>query len=229
MTPRQLDDPRHCRLPFYVVETECHAADLVRRPGETEHVLPERRRGCGVVISNTGRRAAVRNAFFHALTRRIEVRSGGRGFNNIGGPIPPGGAAKHEFLPLDRFNMCFENLSLPGYATEKLVEAMWARRIPIYWGDPLIAQQFNPASVLNVSDFENEERALEHVERIDRDDALYARMLAEPFFRGNVPNAFYNLQRQADFLRDAVESSAPPVSRRRRLSIGRWRIAKRMH
>lgn len=229
MTPRKLDNPEHCQLPFYVVGTECDDVDLVKKPSEADAVLAEKRHGCGAVISNTGKKAVYRNSFFHKLAQRMDVKSGGRGFNNIGGPIPPGGKAKHEFIRRFRFNFCFENLSFPGYATEKLVEAMWARCIPIYWGDPEIAAQFNPRSFINVSDFDTEEAAIDRILEVERNDVLYKEMLQEPFFHGNQPNEFFDLDRYADFLRSTVESTEPPVARRRRSWFGRWRLAKRMH
>jgi len=228
MTPRKIDDPRHCRLPFYVVGTECNAIDLIKAPDDAEQVLRQTRHGCGVVISNTGKKASYRNQFFHKLSNRIEVHSGGRGFNNIGGPIPSGGVAKHDFLRRFRFNMCFENLSFPGYATEKLVEAMWARCIPIYWGDPEIDVQFNPQSFINVSDFATEEAAMDRICEIENDDQSYLAMLKEPFFPDNQPNEFFDLDRYARFLRSAVESESCPVSGGRRF-FGRWRVAKAMH
>jgi len=229
MTPRKLDDPRHCWLPFYVVGTECDAGDLVKSPAEAECVFAEKRRGCGAVISNTGKKASCRNRFFHKLAQRMDVHSGGRGFNNIGAPIAPGGSAKHEFIRQFRFNLCFENLSLPGYATEKLVEAMWARCIPIYWGDPEIAAQFNSRSFINVSDFDTEEAAIERILQVDGDDALYMEMLQQPFFHANQPSEFFQLDRYADFLRSAIDTADPPAARRRRSWFGRWRVAKRMH
>lgn len=228
MTPQKLGDSRHCQLPFYVVGTECDAGDLIKQPHEGKSVLAEQRRGCGAVISNTGKKAVYRNHFFRRLSARLDVQSGGRGFNNIGGPIPPGGKAKHDFLRRYRFNMCFENLSLPGYATEKLIEAMWARCIPIYWGDPTISEQFNPRSFINISDFETEDAAIEHILKVDRDEDLYHAMLNEPFFHHNRPNEFFDLSRYATFLRTAIESDTPPVSRDRKI-FGRWRIAKGMH
>lgn len=228
MTPRKLEGSRHCQLPFYVVGTECEARDLIKQPGEAEFVMAEKRRGCGAVISNTGKKAVYRNHFFKKLSAHIDVHSGGRGFNNIGGPIPAGGKAKHDFLRCYRFNMCFENLSLPGYATEKLIEAMWARCIPIYWGDPTISEQFNPRSFINVLEFETEEAAIEQILKIHCDNDLYFKMLNEPFFHENQPNHFFDLSRYANFLRTVVESDAPPVSKARKF-FGRWRLAKGMH
>jgi hypothetical protein len=230
MTPRQIDHPRHCRLPYYVVGCECNAEDIIKQPGEAEAVLAQNRHGCSVVISNAGRRAQYRKDFFLKLRERIPVHSGGRSFNNIGGPLPPGGKPKHEFLSRTRFNLCFENKSLPGYVTEKLVEAMWARCIPIYWGDPGIVAEFNPDSFINVHAFESEAACLDRIEEIERNDDAYLKMLQAPFFHGNKINDFYDLNRYVAFLRQVVEADITPNARRKQgIRLGRWKLAKRMH
>src|SRR3989442_12361365 len=85
-----------------------------------------------------------RNAFFHRLSRYKKVDAGGRAFNNIGYRVPGGPWGKIEFLKRDKFNIAFENASLPGYTTEKIVEAMAARDPPLYRGNPPIHREFNP-------------------------------------------------------------------------------------
>lgn len=229
MTPQTLSNPRHCRLPYYVVGCECNADDIVKQPGEADAILQQQRHGCSAVISNIGKRAKYRREFFLKLRQRMPVYSGGRGFNNIGGPIPPGGQPKHEFLVKSRFNLAFENKTLPGYATEKLVEAMWARCIPIYWGDPDINQEFNPASFINVHDFASEAECLERIVEIEHDDDAYRAMLEQPYFHNNQINHWYDLDRYASFLRDAVDADIVPNAKRRTPLRGRWRLAKRMH
>jgi alpha(1,3/1,4) fucosyltransferase len=230
MTPRQIDHPRHCRLPYYVVGCECDASDIVKRPGEAEQILSENRHGCGVVISNIGKRAQYRKDFFYKLQERIPVFSGGRSMNNVGAPLAPGGNSKHAFLRRYRFNLCFENKSLPGYVTEKIVEAMWARCIPIYWGDPAIAEEFNPDSFVNVHAYNNETACLNHIEELETNDHAYFNMLSAPFFHGNEINTYYDDNRYINFLRSAIEENITPNAKRSKLiSTGRWKLAKRMH
>ncbi len=59
------------------------------------------------------------------------VNSGGKTFNNIGGPIND----KIKIFSNHNFNIAFENSSYPGYVTEKITDAFIANTIPIYWGD----------------------------------------------------------------------------------------------
>jgi len=59
-----------------------------------------------------------------------------RAFNNIGYQIPGGPLGKIQFLKQYKFNIAFENASLPGYTTEKVRRGDAARCLPIYWAIP---------------------------------------------------------------------------------------------
>ena len=232
MTSRQLEDERHCRLPFYVVGTECDAEDLIKKPDEGDLVSAENRKFCAFIVSNTSKKASERVLFFQRLQKEYKkVDSGGRAFNNMGCRVPPGGQAKHDFIRKYKFNLCFENKSIPGYITEKLVEAMWARCIPIYWGCPSVGKEFNTKSFICRHDFETEEAFIRRIKEIDQDDEAYRAMLSEPFFHKNTPNAYFDLERYERFLRKAVETDIKPVCQRRKFwhfVAGRWRLGKRM-
>lgn len=95
---------------------------------------------CSFVVSN-GRANKVRGDFFRALSKKYFVASGGRYKNNIGTPVDD----KMKFIRKYKFNIAFENSSSPGYVTEKIIEALAARTVPIYWGDPLLNK--NPSLV----------------------------------------------------------------------------------
>ncbi len=70
---------------------------------------------------------------------------------------------KIDFLRDYKFNICYENRALPGYTTEKIFEPMVARCLPMYWGNPLIAEEFNPRSFLNRSEFSSDEALIEKI------------------------------------------------------------------
>jgi alpha(1,3/1,4) fucosyltransferase len=46
-----------------------------------------------------------------------------------------------------------ENSYFPGYSTEKLTDPFVARSVPIYKGDPRVAEWFNPKAFINLADF----------------------------------------------------------------------------
>ena len=91
-------------------------------------------------------------------------------------------ADKLAFQQAYKFVIAFENSSTPGYLTEKFAEAAQADAVPIYWGDPTIAELFNPKAFVNCHDFATLEDAVERVKEIDADDDLYLQMLSESWF-----------------------------------------------
>lgn len=138
---------------------------------------------CSFVVKNGG--CQKRNEFFHKLSKYKQVDAGGPLFNNIGGPIRGGALAveaKAAFLPKYKFNMCFENSSYPGYATEKLYEALVFKTVPIYWGSPTIALDFNPRAFLSWHDYQDDDKFLDKIKELDQDDASYSMMYLESMF-----------------------------------------------
>lgn len=61
------------------------------------------------------------------------------------------------YLPFDdkadglapyRYSVVIENTREPGYFTEKLVDALLLKTVPVYWGAPDIAKFFDPAGMV---------------------------------------------------------------------------------
>jgi len=227
MTCHYLDDPRHLRLPYYALYGQPGVLD--KQHDDPESILRAKTRFCSFVVSNLDkRRIQERVKFFHRLSRYKRVDSGGRALNNIGGPLPVGPQAKVDFLRTCKFNIAFENSSVPGWTTEKLFEAMWARSLPIYWGSPRVHEEFDPASFLNYPDFPNEEALIERIIELDKDDAKYLEVMRRPYCHNNQPNEFFNLGRVLDFFERIFTTPIRPVAQRRRLfSFGRWVLVKR--
>jgi hypothetical protein len=230
MTCFYMEDPRHLRFPYYVWGSEALPEMLIKRPGEAEIIFAQRRKFCAAVVSNSNqKRSGYRIDFLRKLMQRKQVDSGGRLFNNFG-PIPLGGQPKHRFISQYKFNFCFENKNLPGYTTEKIADAMWAKTVPIYWGNERIGEEFNKKSFLHRLDYPSDEAFIDKIIEIDSDDEKYLEILSEPFFHNNQPNIFYDENRIREFIKKALDSADPPVSRRRRFfSFGRWKLAKRQH
>jgi alpha(1,3/1,4) fucosyltransferase len=216
------ENPRHLRFPHYIEAVT--ARQLLRQPGEPTLWHPPRERFCCFLVSNAkGHR---RNEFFEKLSARKKVDSGGRYLNNMGSVLGGGMHDKQDFLAQYRFNLAFENKSLPSYTTEKLTNAMAARCIPIYWGDPRVAEDFNPKSFINVSDFKNDDEAIEYILSVDTDVEKQRQYLAEPCFHQNVPNPYYDLERIIRFFKHIFSTPIKPVSLARQSLWSRWRLAK---
>jgi hypothetical protein len=120
------------------------------------------------------------------LSRYKRVDSGGKVRNNIGAIV----ADKMAFLRRYKFSIAFENSQHPGYTTEKILHALTAGSIPIYWGNPRIAEDFNPRAFINCHDYRNMQDVVAAVRAVDEDENLYRAFLAEPYFPNGVENAY---------------------------------------
>jgi hypothetical protein len=176
------DRVEHYRLPLYAMYGDVN--ELIKGEPNCEALMAEKTHFCNFVYSDP--RGKQRVKFFKLLSKYKRVDSGGRLFNNIGGPVND----KLSFIRKYKFTIAFENASYPGYTTEKLPQAMWAKSLPIYCGNPLVHLDFNPRSFISYYDHGSLEALAERVIEVDRDDGLYAAYVKQPWFTGNRVNEF---------------------------------------
>jgi hypothetical protein len=175
---------------------------------DVDRLLSERRGFCSFVYSNACARERI--DFFRLLSPTRQVASGGAVLTTVGGRVED----KIAFARGYKFAIAFENASHPGYTTEKLLHAFISGAVPIYWGNPLVARDFNPRAFINCHDFADFQSVVDHVRRVDADDALYRQYLAEPCFEGNTLNPFVDRDRILDrFGRIFMAPQIPPVAR----------------
>ncbi|WQV85407.1 fucosyltransferase [Helicobacter pylori] len=134
---------------------------------------PLKRGFASFVASNAN--APIRNAFYEALNSIEPVASGGSVKNTLGYKVKN----KNEFLSQYKFNLCFENSQGYGYVTEKILDAYFSHTIPIYWGSPSVAKDFNPKSFVNVHDFNNFDEAIDYIRYLHTHQNAYLDMLYE--------------------------------------------------
>ena len=163
---------RYMRLPLWLM----YGNDVEAMLHKHEHPsLTEKTDFCSFVVSNPHGNEA-RAQFMDELSKYKTVHSGGRWRNNVGGPV----ADKSAFQKTHKFSIAFENARHPGYTTEKLMQSFAAQTIPIYWGDPRVAETFNTNAFINCNDYPNWESVIERVKEIDQDDALWQKMMETP-------------------------------------------------
>uniref|UniRef100_UPI0015E689B1 glycosyltransferase family 10 domain-containing protein n=1 Tax=Helicobacter pylori TaxID=210 RepID=UPI0015E689B1 len=134
---------------------------------------PLKRGFASFVASNPN--APKRNAFYDALNAIEPVTGGGAVKNTLGYNVKN----KSEFLSQYKFNLCFENTQGYGYVTEKIIDAYFSHTIPIYWGSPSVAKDFNPKSFVNVCDFKDFDEAIDYVRYLHTHPNAYLDMLYE--------------------------------------------------
>lgn len=183
-----IDDDRHYRLPLYVIydydnqhRNVINTKTVNRDPSDLNKKFNDK--FCSFVVKNGA--CEKRNYFFQTLSEYKKIDSGGPLFNNIGYIIPRGEesvAAKMKFLNDYKFNLCFENSSYPGYATEKLYEAYMGGTVPIYWGSTTIDCDFNSKAFLNWHDYQDDLAFFDAIIEMDQKPELYEQMYLEPLF-----------------------------------------------
>jgi len=82
-----------------------------------------------------------------------------------------------------RFVVAMENTGKRYYVTEKLLNALLAGAIPIYWGDPIwVKKVFNPKCIIFLQDFKTIQECVEYVYKVDRTPELYQEYVNQPRF-----------------------------------------------
>ena len=234
----KFDDPRHLQFPAYplLAGHGIPMEEAVKKNDDPEKILATKTKFCSFVVSGYKRRKNHnRVAFFQRLSKYKQVDSGGRKFNNIGRSIASGSHGKIDFLRPYKFNIAFENHSAPGYTTEKIFEPMVARCMPIYWGNPVIHEEFNAKSFLNYSDFPSEDALIDKIIELDKDDSKYLEYLRQPYFHNDQPNIYCSRERMLDFFEKIFSTKITPVAQAGRKTFsfgrlfGRWKLVKRHH
>jgi alpha(1,3/1,4) fucosyltransferase len=175
---------RYLRFPLYVYYYWHHTNYFSSGFGNTQlkslsDVDLVQRKFCNFVYSNNVNSDPAREDFFHLLSKYKKVDSGGKHLNNISRPV----VDKLQFIKDYKFSIAFENSSVPGYTTEKLLEPLIANSLPIYFGNPLVHLDFNTDSFIHVKDIYDFERAIDEIMVLDKNDELYLEKIRQPKFR----------------------------------------------
>lgn len=144
------------------------------------------RKFCNFIYFNdsSGEGAIIRQDFCRQLMKYKHVDCPGRVMNNMWNAIEPRSGnwetGKLEFIKNYKFTIAFENVSSPGYITEKLRHPFIANSIPIYWGDPYVTREFNQNAFINCHSFSSFDEVIEYIKYLDANDAAYLEMLHQP-------------------------------------------------
>lgn len=104
-----------------------------------------------------------------------------------------------------KFVICFESRKRKGYISEKIINAMLANAIPIYYGPNEIVDHFNKNSFINSNDFETFEELSDYVKKVDTDDELYKKMLQEPWLQNNKLTNWFSINMFATIVKDIIK------------------------
>lgn len=209
-------DDRYLRLPLYALYTDDVALALKKHTFSDAYYL-SKKKFCNRVVSNPDA-ATLRDEMYRELCRYKNVDSGGKFRNNVGGPVKDKIAFEKEY----RLTLSFENSSMRGYTTEKILQAFAGDTIPIYWGNPDVALEFNPDAFINCMDYPDIPSMIDRIRSVWENDDEYLRMIKAPIAREDSLAAQYLKEDYADaFLRNIFDQDLRTAKRRNMVYIGR--------
>ncbi len=179
------DDRRH-RLPFWqyvAMFHEPYGGLCAHEPApiSPEELAAQNREFCAFICRNPVCRK--RNQFVKRLNAIRKVNCAGPLMNNVGFLLEKGFRAKMDYQGKHLFGVAYENEASPGYQTEKILDVLIARSIPIYWGSPRVEDEFNPEAFINARRFPSERALIRHILELAEDPVRMAAIINAPRYR----------------------------------------------
>ncbi|WP_316804880.1 glycosyltransferase family 10 domain-containing protein [Pedobacter nototheniae] len=148
-TAKEVNNNRYRRIQWHGLDPKSLIKNI-----NVEEEFNKKTKFCNFLYSN---HIPYREEFFRQLSKYKKVDAPGRSMNNMPSIDSQYTGSKWEikrqFLTPYKFTIAFESYAYPGYQTEKLYDAMQMNSIPIYCGDPLISEVFNPKSLVDASSY----------------------------------------------------------------------------
>ena len=134
---------------------------------------PIRKKFCAAIITNGNWVTdGFRINFINELNKYKIVDMGGRYNNNVGTINN-----KIEFLSSYKFSIAMENTEGDGYVSEKIFDSFLSGTIPIYYGDYMVDEYFNPEAFILIRGEKDIQKKIEYIKEIDINDKLYKKIL----------------------------------------------------
>ena len=115
--------------------------------------------------------------------------------------------SKSEVLSNYNFSLCFENMILKGWVTEKIFDCFFAGTIPIYLGSPDIEDHIPSECYIDMRDFNDYSDLLSHLKSLTPEDIQRYRVNAKNFLasEGYQP---YTKEKFVDIIVKTIEKDA---------------------
>lgn len=189
---------------------------IAENKDEARKLLKDKTEFCNFVYSNEYG-DPFREELFGALNRYRPILSGGRFLNNIGYLVEDKAAFQSKF----KFSIACENSFYKGYTTEKIIDAFNAGTIPIYWGNPDVADWINPKAMINCHEYPDLQSVVEEVKRLNEDEDAYLEKLTQPILRDDSFIENYLAEREK-FIYAIIDQPYAKAYRRNRCLRGQY-------
>ena len=177
------DHPQYVRFPIwmdYMFPPEFTEDDIRTKCKELRYPNVEgKKKFCCMVASNEA--DGLRDEMFNGLSKIAKVDSAGKYLHNDDTLVSEFGDNKVEYMKQYVFNICPENTSAYGYTTEKLLEAISAGCIPVYWGAEFADKDvINEDAIIFWDRKDNGAAAIRRIKELYANPKLMQEFLARP-------------------------------------------------
>jgi hypothetical protein len=100
--------------------------------------------------------------------------------------------SKYEVLSRYRYSLCFENMSMQGYVTEKLFDCFYAGTIPLYLGAKNIQKLIPPETYVDCRQFASWEDLGEKMMALPEDAVAAMRQAGRTFIESQGNLKYYD-------------------------------------
>jgi len=101
-------------------------------------------------------------------------------------------ASKFEVLSSYEFCLCFENMVMDSYMTEKLFDCLYTGCIPIYYGAPDIADYVDPGAYIDFRKFHGWDDLVSYIMSMPESDVKAMKERGKVFLESEAMGLFYN-------------------------------------
>jgi hypothetical protein len=91
--------------------------------------------------------------------------------------------SKAETLGKYTFALCFENMILKGWITEKIFDCLLTGTIPIYWGEPEIERYVPPECFIDMRLFKDYEELNNFIKSLSQEDIQQYKQNARDYLK----------------------------------------------
>ena len=149
-----------------------------------KNLLKNKNRFCCFIYSNKNAHP-MRDKLFYEISKYKQVDSLGKHLHNV--TIKSSRTDNNwrklsvEMKSQYKFSIASENASYEGYTSEKLFSSFQAHTVPIYWGNPYVANEFNEKAFVNCAKFDNFDDLISLIKKIDENDDIWCEMVTQPW------------------------------------------------
>jgi len=114
--------------------------------------------------------------------------------------------SKHETLSLYRFALCFENMIMPGYVTEKIFDCFFVGTVPVYLGAPDIEKYVPKDCFIDMRDFSSYRELYAYLKSLSNEDISSFREAAREYLSSEQYHPFTKEAFVEQFEKDLMET-----------------------